>query len=160
MRSILGPAAWGQRQQAVVELWNHIRTKIDALHLDYRKTKIYQDGLPVCGFEQQIVEELAKVGSVNHQLVLDLLSQGAMLMGTEDSQLLVQEYQLQRRLAEDPADKSLQDEAQRLLLARDRFIAQRIDETLPPGEVGLLFLGAVHRPESLPRGDIRLETLF
>ena len=157
---ILDSAAWSQRQQAVKELWSHIRTKIETLHLDYTNTRIYQDGLPVCDFERQIVEKLAEAGSVNHQFVLDLLARGAMLMGTEDSQLLVQEYQLQRRLAEDPAGKSLRDEAQRLLLARDRFIAQRIDETLQPGEVGLLFLGAAHRLESLPSSDICLETLF
>jgi hypothetical protein len=157
---ILGPNAWNQRQEAVVELWSHIRTKIEALHLDYRKTKLYQDGLPVCDFERQIVEELAEAGSVNHQFILDLLARGALLMGTEDSQLLVQEYQLQRRLAEDPSAKALQVEAQRLLQARDHFIVQRINETLQPGEVGLLFLGAAHKLESLPSDDIRWEMIF
>ena len=42
-----GPAVWQQRQRAVEELWNDIRRAIDALHLDYRQVRIYQDGLPV-----------------------------------------------------------------------------------------------------------------
>jgi hypothetical protein len=154
---VLGPGAWDRRQQAVEDLWNHIRTKIVDLHLDYANTTIYQDGLPVCGFERRIVEELAKAGSANHQLVLDLLSRGAALMGTEDSQLLIQEYQLHRRQAEDTANAQLQDEANRLLANRDRFIVKRIQETLQPGATGLLFLGAAHKIDSL--GDINFETL-
>ena len=66
------------------------------------KTRIYQDGLPICGFEERIVRELAKAGSSNHQLILRLLDQGAVLMGTEDSQLLMEEYEMQKqRLAQE-----------------------------------------------------------
>ena len=58
--------------------------------------RIYQDGLPVCGKEEQIVRELAAAGSVNHQLVLELVGKGASLVGTEDPELLLREYHLQR----------------------------------------------------------------
>ena len=93
----LGPAVWQQRERAVEELWNEIRRAIDALHLDYGQVRIYQDGLPVCGKEEQIVHELAGAGSLNHQLVLELMGKGAVLVGTEDPQLLIREYQLHRR---------------------------------------------------------------
>ena len=92
-----GPAVWQQRERAVEELWNDIRRAIDALHLDYGQVRIYQDGLPVCGKEEQIVHELAGAGSLNHQLVLELMGKGAVLVGTEDPQLLIREYQLHRR---------------------------------------------------------------
>ena len=47
----------------------------------------------------------------------------------------------------------------RLLEARDSFIAERIAATLQEGEVGLLFLGALHRLDALRSTDIRVETL-
>ena len=81
----------------MAELWNDIRRAIEALGLDFRRVRIYQDGLPVCGKEEQIVRELAGAGSLNHQLVLELAGKGAALVGTEDPQLLIREYHLQRR---------------------------------------------------------------
>ena len=50
-------------------------------------------------------------------------------------------------------------DAHDLLVARDRFIAERIAETLPDGATGLLFLGAAHRLESLRAFDIQVDTL-
>ena len=47
----------------------------------------------------------------------------------------------------------------RVLKARDSFIAERIATTLQEGEVGLLFLGALHRLDALRSTDIRVETL-
>jgi hypothetical protein len=160
----VGPAGWSRHQQAVEQLWSEIRRKIEALGLDYPKTRIYQDGLPVCGLERQIVEELAKAGSSNHQLLLDLLDKGAVLEGTENPQLLVREYQLHRARAEgpqarQPAPGQPADEARRVLQARDRFIAQRIVKTLQEGETGLVFLGAAHRIDALRESDIRVETI-
>jgi len=166
--SRFGAAAWAKREQVVQQIWNTVRTKLAALGLDCGKVVIYQDGLPVCGHERQIVEELAKAGSLNHQLVLELLAQGATLVGTEDPQLLIREYQLQcRRLrpeatalgaAAASADDAA-DEAAELLAARDRFIAQRVAETLPDGALGLLFLGAAHRLPAPQSPDLHVETL-
>ena len=102
--------------------------------LDYPRVRIYQDGLPVCGKETDIVRELAGAGSTNHQLVLELAGRGAMLMGTEDPPLLLREYQLQRQHA-----GAAGDEAAEVLAGRDRFIARRIEATLQDGETGLLF---------------------
>jgi hypothetical protein len=134
------------------------------LRLDYRRVRIYQDGLPVCGKEENIVRELAGAGSLNHQLLLELAGQGAVLMGTEDPQLLLREYQLQRRRlgvpaagAEAPAPSP--GEAAELLNLRDGFIARRIEATLQDGETGLLFLGAAHRLGAFGPAGIDVETL-
>ena len=120
--------------------------------------------MPVCGKEEQIVHELAGAGSLNHQLVLELMGKGAVLVGTEDPQLLIREYQLQRRQMDaaarnDTAAPSLSGEAADVLAARDRFIAQRIAATLQDGETGLLFLGAAHRIDALRLEGIDVVTL-
>lgn len=167
---MLGPAGWTWRQQTVEQLWRAIRGRIEALGLDHAKTRVYQDGLPVCGFELQIVQELAKAGSSNHQLLLDLIDRGATLTGTEDPQLLVREYQLHQPHARRTGDRSASAvaspekgpadaEARHLLRARDQFIAKRIDATLKRGETGLLFLGAAHRLDAFPSTTIETETL-
>ena len=74
---VVGQSAWTQREQAIEELWKHIRESIQGLHLDDQLVRIYQDGLPVCGFEKKIVRELAEAGSSNHQLIMELIEQGA-----------------------------------------------------------------------------------
>ncbi len=159
-----GPTMWSRRERTVAELWDAIREKIDVLDVDYKKVRIYQDGLPVCKFEQEIVEQLAQAGSRNHQLVLDLVGKGATLIGTEDPQLLIREYELQQRHLGAPADSAHApgepaEQAKCLLEARDRFIAKRIDETLLPDETGLLFLGAAHRLDMRGFLNIQVQTL-
>lgn len=158
-----GATGWERRQRAVESLWARIRRAIDAMRLDYSRVRIYQDGLPICGKEEQIVCELAGAGSLNHQLVLELTGRGAALVGTEDPQLLLREYQLQRRRAADAASGtapgSAPGEASELLADRDRFIAQRIAATLEEGETGLLFLGAAHRPSAMCPAGIDVTTL-
>jgi hypothetical protein len=161
---VCGKSSWNQREDIVKALWADIQANLEVLHLDAQKTRIYQDGLPICGFEEKIVRELAKAGSSNHQLILELLNQGAILMGTEDSQLLIEEYELQKQYLAQETGKIATPEEQRkhmdrVLKARDSFIAERIANTLQEGEVGLLLLGALHRLDALTATDIRVETL-
>ena len=161
---VCGKSGWNQREETVKALWADIAANIHALRLHAQRTRIYQDGVPICGFEEKIVRELAKAGSSNHQLILGLLNRGAVLMGTEDSQLLIEEYELQKQcLARKPGESATSEEQRehmdRVLKARDSFIAERIANTLQEGEVGLLFLGALHRLDALRGADIRVETL-
>jgi hypothetical protein len=163
---ICGPTAWGQREHLVRAIWNDIQQNVDGLHLEYPKTRIYQDGLPICGFEERIVRELAQAGSSNHQLILRLMERGATLMGTEDPGLLVQEYELQkRRLAQAAAGETAGEPAageehpDEILQARDAFISKRIADTLLADETGLLFLGALHQLDGLGSTDVRIDLL-
>ena len=160
----VGEGIWSQREKAVGELWKHIQQSIQVLHLDYRSVRIYQDGLPVCGFEEKIVREVAEAGSCNHLLIVELLDRGAMLEGTEDPQLLMEEYEAQMRCMEQQSvsDQVRQErirQAESLLKARDASIAERIDATLKEGETGLIFLGALHRLDGLQSTDIQVTTL-
>ena len=94
----LGKEQWETHLRAVDAFWTAIRRKIEGLGLDYPRVRIYQDGLPVCDHEEQIVRELADRGNVNQRLIVDLIDRGARLTGTESPQLLMEEYQLNRRI--------------------------------------------------------------
>lgn len=155
----LGLEGWERNLSLIDGLWSQIEQAIDRWALPYEKVRLYQDGLPVCGRELEIVTELARAGSRNHQLLLRLTERGAAIMGTESAELLVEEYKfIKRALAAGlPAaqqagnapvaasllaqEKSL---SQSLLRQRDQAIAWRINQTLRPGEIGLLFLGMLH----------------
>ena len=150
-RRNLGSPVWTRHVEAVDELWTEIAQRIAAADLDYERVRLYQDGLPVCGYELEIVRELAQNGGANHQLVLDLIEKGAHLTGTESPELLTKEYELIRTAVrgtqgkkEGPAAREHQEESRQVLEKRDRFIAQRINATLQAGETGLLFLGLLH----------------
>jgi hypothetical protein len=159
-----GEEKWAEHLQSIDRVWAAIRTEVTALELPYPRVRVYQDGLPVCAKEAEIVREVAQSGSPNHQLILELMARGATLMGTEDPQLLLQEYQLVTRglaAAAESREPQPQLEAQsaRLLGARDRYIAARIDATLRAGETGLLFLGMAHAVESFLPAELKVRRL-
>jgi hypothetical protein len=137
------------RNAAVVEkMWEEIESVVANLPVTPGTVRVYQDGLPVCGREQEIVSELAGAGSRNHRLLLKLQARGATLMGTESPELLVEEYQLAAAAFASGATvrmeirkKQLRDT---LLERRDRYIADRIKGTLDAGESGILFMGMLH----------------
>lgn len=88
----LGRRHWDDYLAMLATFWPSVRAGLDGLGLDYARVDLYQDGLPVCGKELEIVKAAAAKGSENHQLVLDLVSRGATLMGTEDPKLLLEEH--------------------------------------------------------------------
>ncbi len=156
----VGRAGLSRKQALIDKIWTEIERTIDSLALSFERVRLYQDGLPVCGREAEIVSELAQAGSRNHQLLLRLMARGATIMGTESGDLLVQEYQLAKQsLAARPA-RAAGVAAQRralteaLLQRRDRFIAQRLNDTLKPSETGILFLGMLHSLNRYLQEDI------
>ena len=152
-----GDQKWTEHLKSIDQVWSGIRQMIAALALPYTRVRLYQDGLPLCGKEAGIIKEVAAQGSQNHQLLVELMAQGAQLMGTEDPSLLLQEYQLLQSAlgGEKRGHENLQQEQSRGLLAqRDRFIAGRIKATLLAGEIGLLFVGMAHSVEPLLERDI------
>lgn len=159
----LGRKGWERNVSLVDKLWDRIEQAIESLVLPYEWVRIYQDGLPVCGREVEIVAELAKAGSRNHRLLLRLREKGATIMGTESSELLVEEYQLVKEaLASGKPEVATHGEARRkalrdsLLRRRDQYIARRVNETLLTGETGLIFLGMLHSLDPWLDKDIRV----
>jgi hypothetical protein len=156
----MGQTAWKRKMAVIDRMWTDIEGFIGELRLPIEKIRLYQDGLPVCGREVDIVRELADGGSRNHRLLLRLAEKGAVVMGTESPELLVEEYELAKKLLEggdSPRDGAVpKGLSERVLDRRDRFIAGRINGTLRPGETGMLFLGMLHTVEKLLDGDIRV----
>lgn len=153
-----GVQKWHQHLKKINKLWDHIEKRLNQRRLCYRKTKIYQDGLPVCGRERDIVREIAGNGSKNHQLLLKLIEKGATLVGTEDPALLIKEYKMIKEAAMKKKEHA-GGQKHSFMAERDMFIAQRIEETLKDGETGILFMGMLHKiNDKLPR-DIVVEYL-
>jgi hypothetical protein len=158
-----GPGAWDRRASAIGALWDDIRAKVLALPLRWDTVRLYQDGLPVCDHEADIVRDVAAAGSQDHQLLLELMGRGATLMGTEDASLLLREYERVQRLVlagrSGAPSRSVGDtaEGRTLLEERDAFMARRIDETLEQGETGILFLGLLHRVDRLTAGRFEVQ---
>lgn len=151
------------RKTAIIDkIWTEIERVINSLALSFDQVRLYQDGLPVCGREAEIVTELAQAGSRNYQLLLRLMEKGAALMGTESGNLLVQEYQLAKQSLTTRPPRAAGVAAQRralsqdLLQRRDQFIARRINDTLKPGEIGILFLGMLHFVERYLDKDVKV----
>ncbi len=155
-----GLAGWDAHVRAVGSFWHEVRRRVEALDVSPSTIRLYQDALPVCGFEEQIVRELAGGGGANYRLLADLMAKGASLTGTESPHLLVEEYELNRRnLAGGRPPTDATEKARILLESRDRFIADRIAQTLRGGETGLIFLGMAHSLEGRLPDDISVERL-
>jgi hypothetical protein len=147
---------WDQHKKTVENVWDMIRINVLHLDLDWPKVRIYQDGLPVCGKELNIVKTLADNGSLNHKLIMELQEKGAKIEGTENPELLLAEYnaimmivQAKNREEKDILTKKYSKDSNNLLSKRDHYIADRIDKTLKEGETGILFLGLMHQANKL-----------
>lgn len=147
--SALGRQALARHAAVVEKMWEEIERVVGNLHVSPGRVRVYQDGLPVCGHEKEIVSELAQAGNRNHRLLLRLQARGAILMGTESPELLVEEYQLAGAALS--AEGTAQEKVSRkrlldtLLDRRDRYIADCINATLGAGETGILFIGMLHQ---------------
>ena len=161
-----GRRRWEEQLAFVDQFWRSVRSGLDGLDLDWAGVDLYQDGLPVCGKEVEIVRETAAKGSENYRLLVDLMARGAALMGTEDPRLLLEEYrELKNALADgsvaEPGSGDV-DQAARArerLASRDAYVGRRIGETLRPGRTGLLLLGMMHGVEPYLPGDIVVSRL-
>ncbi len=91
-----GRAQWQRKQLTIEAMWTDIEQEVERLDLDNAHLRLYQDGLACCGREEEIVRELAGIGSRNHQLLLKLMARGARIMGTESPELLLEEYEFSR----------------------------------------------------------------
>jgi hypothetical protein len=159
----LGERVWRRKINLIGRFWSEVENTLESLSLSYDTILVYQDGLPVCGKEEEIVTELAKKGSPNHQLLVRLMANGAKIMGTESAELLIEEYKLIKKILESgdykevmKIETSLKEASDLLLKKRDAFIAERINQTLQEGKTGILFLGVLHNLVGCLPGDIKI----
>jgi len=149
-----GADAVARKDAVVAAAWGAIEAWVGTLGEDLGGYRVYQDGLPVSEHAERIVRDMAGQGSRNHRLILGMTSLGATLVPTEDPALLVKEYEAIKAAID--AGRAPEPSAA-LLAERDRFIAQRINATLPEGGTGVLFIGMLHevRPGLSPDIEVR-----
>lgn len=146
-----GKKGWEQHIKAIDDMWDGLNKKLFKLKLPYKKVRIYQNSLPVCGKELEMVQEMATKGSPNYKIIINLVKKGAKLEGTEDPKLLMEEYNNLKMLFK-PSDSAkkikVMEKYERMgseiIIKRDKFIAGRIDNTLLDKEVGIIFMGVHH----------------
>lgn len=161
-RNIAGDINWDKHKNTVLGFWSAVADSFSSLNV--KKFKLFQDGMVANGeIGQKILEEGKKKGSKNLEIISQLIDRGAQLVKTEDFSLVKKEYDSIKKIA---GNKNLWKKLlsflrykfhkKRLLIKRDRYIAQRIDETLKKGETGILFLGAEHEIISKLPSDIEV----
>ena len=145
-----GEEFWRRHRETIARFWDSVTNYFSNLQVE--NVKIYQDALVAGGHVgQRIIEEAAKAGSKNYELIANLLKRGAVLVRTEDLSLVREERDRIVKLtnAGTPTEKLMayvkyRLTKNRLLRKRDNYIAKRIDETLNHGETSILFMGAYH----------------
>ena len=150
--SRIGRQRWEENQRKIEKFWDEAESEVLSMDVDSSRIRIYQDGLPVAGeLGERIVRETADRGSRNYDIIAKLMDRGARIEATESPDLLRQEYGFikgfvearspEERAAAEARYEQVKDD---LMEKRDLFIARTIGSTLREGEVGLLFIGALH----------------
>ncbi|MBF8267841.1 MAG: hypothetical protein HW388_1349 [Dehalococcoidia bacterium] len=138
--ALSGSDRWARHKETLRAFWESVAAYLGSF--DPRLLRLYQDGMVAEGeMGMRIVQEGARRGSRNYQLILELLSRGAELRKTEDPLLLLAEHA--HLVGRSPGVVSSR-ERDSLMEERDAFIAGAINGTLQEGEVGVLFIGAGH----------------
>jgi len=154
----LGEKFWEEHIKTVDGFWDTISRHFDSIAVC--DMKIYQDGMVVEGEAgEEIVREIAKAGSKNHEIILRLLKRGARLVKTEEFKLVKMERdvllaitQAKSILRKLIAFAKYEFTKNSRLEKRDKYIIERINKTLEHGETGILFIGAYHNiKDELPK---------
>ncbi|MFA5805907.1 MAG: hypothetical protein WC879_14820 [Melioribacteraceae bacterium] len=161
----LGEDIWKEHQRTVERLWDVISDYFASI--DVSGMKIYQDGMIAEGeLGEKIVEECVKAGSRNYELIAKLLKRGATLIKSEDFNLVKEERDRLFKITQ--AKTKLEKlfgfiryklTKNTLLNKRDKFIALRIDESLPEDQTGILFIGAYHNIRPKLHRDIQIKEI-
>ncbi len=163
----VGRERWEENQRRIETFWGDAEKEIDRLQLDYGRVRLFQDGLPSGGgLGLKIVNETADKGSRNYQILKKLIERGAKLEGTESPDLLLKEYEHIKAFLHAPSQGEKVEARRRydeikdeLMEERDRFIAKTIDAVLKNGEIGILFIGAMHNVVPKLASDIKVMSL-
>lgn len=143
--------AFDEFQKEIHRYWQIAEKRINEAIPDARGLVVYQDSLPV-GDREKVFAFFGYMRgdhpeSPNFRLVKNLLDRGAVLEGTEDMNLVM----AQLKICQCAAEALSCDEQAKILAAnkeilrlRDKFIAERIQDTLSESGKGILFIGRDH----------------
>lgn len=160
-----GENMWRDHLRTIDGFWDALFLYFNSINVS--GAKIFQDGMVADGdVGLNIIQEGEKAGSKNHRLVSKLLHRGALLMKTEDFNLVKKERDrlLKMIRAKTTVEKLfglfIYKLTKKLLLnQRDDDIARRIDLALDEGETGILFIGAYHHVQPRLARDIKIKEI-
>ena len=160
-----GQTLWKRHQETVLGFWSAIAKYFDSIEVS--GFKIFQDGMAADGeLGMTIVREAEKAGSRNYQIVSELIRKGAILVKTEDLNLVREERDWILRITQAKSRAQKFDAAMKYRLAknslldkRDKYIAKQINSTLQEGEEGILFIGAFHNVRKWLQKEIHVDEL-
>lgn len=133
-------------REKVNRYWTTIAKCLEEIGLNMlEKIHIYVDGLPQLEtfHLQALVQKLIELKLPLYLVIQKLMEKGAIIHGAESGKLLSEEHNMWTNAA-----KGIIPDSKRkteLLRERDEFIANRINETLPDNEKGILFIGGEHK---------------
>jgi hypothetical protein len=163
--SEFGEALWKRHQETVLGFWDAIAEYFASVGIS--GFRVYQDGMIANGeMGMTIVQEAVKGGSRNYQVISELIRKGAILVKTEDLNLVKEEHnwiikitQAKNRVQKLNAALKYKLVKNNLLEKRDKFIAKQINVTLQEEEQGILFIGAFHNVRKWLQKEIQVEEL-
>lgn len=150
-----GEAAFARIQEDIRIFWVAVEERIEAAIPDLQGLHIYHDGFPV-GSSEKLLALFAYMlrdhpKSLNFLLIKKLLDKGAVMEGTEDMALVIEQIRIYECAVSASSQEEQQritaihaDRAQELVELRDDFITRRICDTLPEDGRGILFIGRDH----------------
>lgn len=159
----LGAEVWEEHKKTVSKFWDAITVFFE--NLPAAGLKVYQDGMVADGeMAKKIIEEGARSGSPNYELLRRLAGRGALIVKTEDPTLVKEERDWMLRIAgaatlteKIKAYLGFRRGKNNLLKRRDGYMAVVINATLGPDERGALFIGAYH--EIIPLLDLDIAVM-
>ncbi|MEI6456061.1 MAG: hypothetical protein WCO93_07215, partial [bacterium] len=93
--SEFGKDFWQKHVETVNTYWDIIKLCCDKVKIDKGTVRIYQDGMVAEGeLASKIIEESARAGSRNYEIVSGLIQKGAVIMQTEDLDLVKKEVEM------------------------------------------------------------------
>jgi len=157
-----GEEFWKTHVDTVNKYWEVISLYCDTIDFGGKPVKIYQDGMVADGgIALKIMEDSVKAGSKNYEIISRLVNRGAIIVKTEDLSMVKKELDMLKSI---PSSGTLimkviriirfKISRHKLLVQRDKFIAESIDATLDPNETGIIFIGAYHHVLDKLRKDI------
>ncbi|MBA4391539.1 MAG: hypothetical protein C0399_11475 [Syntrophus sp. (in: bacteria)] len=160
-----GETLWKRHQETVLGFWDAIAGYFDSIEVS--GFKVFQDGMVADGETgMTIVQEVVKTGSRNYQIISELIRKGAILVKTEDINLVREERDWILRITQAKNRAQKLDAALKYKLAknnllekRDKFIAKQIDDTLQEGGMGILFVGAFHNVRKWLQKEIAVKEI-
>ncbi|EAR13315.1 hypothetical protein PI23P_02437 [Polaribacter irgensii 23-P] len=162
-----GEEFWKTHVATVNLYWEVISTYCNTIDFGNKIVKIYQDGMVADGaIALKIMEDSVQAGSKNYEVISKLVNRGAIIQKTEDLELVKKELDMLKSI---PSSGSLirkiikiikfKISRHKLLVQRDKFIAESINKTLKKNEIGIIFIGAYHRVlDKLPK-DIAVKEM-